>query len=301
MKYFFLAFFALVLFVENALSLATDFIPEASGATKMGESLVIAGDEEPQALWLLNSGKLSKLKAKNTSWDDMESLATMNENQFFAMTSHSLTKKGKRRPEREQLFLMSLGKEIEVKSSWSIRDQILQYLKKNLGHVLDMDRVTLATPDEGGLNVEGLAYNSGKIYLGLRSPVTLNGEAIILVMETANSRASISEHVLLSLQGNGIRGLDSKGQELYILGGAAHDFHESFSIAKFHLTTRVRSELIVPGFEALIRPESLVVHSSSSLFFTQDFEQAENQDPLIFLERPDNSAVDPLNFYFDVP
>lgn len=257
---------------------AGTFIPEASGATKVGNQLVISGDEEPSSLWVSTPGTLitEKVKVTGGKWDDLESLATIDSTRFIGMTSHSLTKKGKRKPEREQLMLFEMkdGK-IRVVKSFSLRDHILTYLENNFSGDLD----------GGGLNVEGLAYISGKLYFGLRSPVTKKGEAILLVVPDIENNANITSAMKLNFSGNGIRGLETAGDQLLVLTGSTDDTDKEFGLQSLNPKTAVLSRVNYAGFSSLLRPESLVVNSDQTLILVQDFEKESTQEVLVELNR----------------
>lgn len=273
--------FLAVLFSSSLF--ASEFIPEASGSAKVDGTLVISGDEEPKALWIRKNDVLEKVKVKGAAWDDMESLATLDETRFFGMTSHSLTKKGKQKPEREQLFLFSLEDKITVLKSWSLRENILKFLEKNYGTVLDMNEVRTASPDEGGLNVEGMTYFGNKLYIGLRSPITSNGQAIVLVLSNPTERPEVTESFTVNLDEKGIRGLETKSDKLVVLSGSKNDVDEKFGIHLLNPVTRALSVWRVPGFEQLIRPESVVLESEQALIFVQDFEEVQSQEVIIQL------------------
>ena len=263
------------------------FIPEASGGAKVGSLLVIAGDEEPQAMWIGSDiSQVQKAKVQGGKWDDMEGLATLNQKQFFAITSHSLTKKGKRRPEREQLFLMELSKNsILVKKTWSLRDVLLAYISKNLSQAVKLDEVMTGTSDTGGLNIEGLAFLKNKLYLGLRSPLTKNNEAILLEVSQTETSPVVTGHKFLDLKSNGIRSLETDGDKLIVLSGSQDDTDTSFGLHHFSPEVTSTSHLQIQGFNQLLRPESVINESADSLIFLQDFQENESQDVLVRLAR----------------
>lgn len=270
--------FLLLIFILSSYACAhSSHIPEASGAAQVGNSIVIAGDEEPRALWLFTNNELTKASVSGGSWDDMEGLAGVDGKRFFAVTSHSLTKKGKRKPEREQLFLMTMGQKIEITQRWTLRDAVITYLETNLGNEVDLKTLKEGTPDQGGLNIEGLAFIQDRLYIGLRSPLTKKGEAIVLVIKNATSSPVIESTLKLPLSGNGIRGLDSVNNELYVLSGPVGDRDGSFGLFSFSETSRLLTQVQLTGFQNLMRPESLVKIPNGFLF-VQDFESPENQD-----------------------
>lgn len=261
------------------------FIPEASGGTKVGSMLVISGDEEPASLWIGEDAEsVEKTKVKGAKWDDMEGLAQVSESAFFGMTSHSMTKKGKRKPEREQLILFSMkGAKIEAQKSFSLREAMLSYLKKNVA--VDIDVATNGTPDEGGLNVEGLAFLNGKLYFGLRAPLTKDKKAIVLEVSNPESAPEISQHMTINLGGNGIRSLETDGGKLIVIGGSTDDADKAFSLHHY-LPARagVLTSLNIDGFSELLRPESLIVETDA-LIFLQDFQEEAEQEVIVRLQR----------------
>ena len=265
------------------------FIPEASGGTKVGPTLVIAGDEEPSSLWIGNDlSSVQKTKVKGAKWDDMEGLAMASDTTFFGITSHSLTKKGKRRPQREQLILFSLkGSAIASEKSWSLRETILSYLKVKLGSSINYEMASAGTPDEGGLNIEGLAYLEGKLFLGLRAPLTNDKKAIVLEISNPESNPVISNHMTVNLSGNGIRSLEKDGSKLILISGSMDDTDKAFSL--HHLapngTNGLLRTLDVMGFSDLMRPESLIVENERALIFLQDFQEEQSQEVMIRLVR----------------
>lgn len=277
------SFLISLLFLSN-LSLAGEFIPEASGVAQVGEALVIAGDEEPKALWVVKDGSSEKTKVSGAEWDDMEALATLNEKEFFGITSHGLTKKGKEKPERSQLIHFELGKKINAKKSWNVRTSLLDFLEKNLGSELDMKTVRSASPDDGGLNVEGMTYLNGELYLGLRSPVTKSGEAIVIVLIDPTISPSPSRVLKLRLGSRGIRGLETSGKEILVLSGSSSDASEEFGLHRLNPETRATVEWKLSGFQELLRPEGLALTRNRELVFVQDFLSQENQDVIVPLK-----------------
>lgn len=270
---------------------AQAFIPEASGVTKVGSTVIIGGDEDSGVLWLSEGNKTPQKIKVPAKWDDLEGLATLDEKRFFLITSHSLTKKGKRRAEREQLFLMNLDSEISVEKTFSLRDLILSGLEEKLAGEIDVKLLRKGTPDEGGLNIEGLAYTSGKLYLGLRSPLTKKGEAIIIEMDQAQTNPQISRVLRVGLGGEGIRSLDADLSGLLILSGPTSDRAGSFGLHSYKFFSEELINLFPPGFSQLIRPEGVILESPESLLFVQDFENGEGDEVIVRLPNPSSSPL----------
>lgn len=275
------------LFLFSVAAVGDEFILEASGVCRLGGALVIAGDENPDSLWVIDdeSQSTERWEVRGAEWNDLEDLSAVDDHQFFAMTSHSRTKKGKLKPKREQLLLISRGATyFEAEQSWSLREEILSALEG----LVDIETAEEASPDEGGLNVEGLAYHRGQLFLGLRSPLTDRGEALMLRIENAQALLSgeepvIAEAITLPLGKRGIRGLASSGTDLLVVAGSSGDDDESFSLYRWAPGTKKVTAFPLPDFATLIRPEGLVAENDGSFIFVQDFEEPADQNVVVKL------------------
>ena len=109
-----------------------------------------------------------------TELNDAESICAGPDGTFFLTTSHSLNTKGKSSASRRMLLHLSLkGRELSVE-----------------GHPLDLTTATDADgrgllgiaglDPAGSLDIEGLTWSHGALYIGLKSPLTARGSAVIL-------------------------------------------------------------------------------------------------------------------------
>ncbi|MFL5785807.1 MAG: DUF3616 domain-containing protein, partial [Bacteriovoracaceae bacterium] len=251
----------------------------------------IAGDETKNNLWLMNSrDEIKMIEVKNFSWDDLEGLAPFEGNAFLGMTSHSLTRSGKRKPERENLILFQLKEnEVKMMKHWSLRDQLMDFIEKKVGSNVDVYRMRNSPPDQGGLNIEGLGYLDGKIYLGVRSPLTKNGNALIVTVGSPLSNLQLLEVTPVNLDGKGIRGIDQDEQGLLILSGPVDDLPATFGLHRYDPRSIRTQVLHYAGFENVMRPESLLKDNDGSLLLFQDFKVPQNQDVIMRL-RPSARA-----------
>lgn len=125
------------------------------------------------------------------SLDDAESLAAGPEGTFFLLTSHSLTRHGKTRQARRQLLQLRLeGRRLRATG-------VLDLLQgpHDVSHQLHEAGFGLETP----VDLEGVAFHEGNLYLGLKAPLLPDGSAIILRLERpmeAFARGSLDEHAL---------------------------------------------------------------------------------------------------------
>lgn len=295
----FTAFFSITMHAD-AMAKEKNFMPEASGVCRLGSSLVIAGDEEKDTLWFVTAGdrKPRAIHVDGGEWDDMEDLAAIDEQHFFATTSLSRTKKGKRRAEREQLLLIQANgqQDLRIARSWSMRDALFQHLGRTLGSDIDLQTADGAAPDDGGLNVEGLTVFAGRLFLGLRSPLTRNGDALMVTIDNAAGLLAGEAPAFGAIfrwqlpSTNGIRGLTSVREGILVLGGPTDDNAGSFSLQLLRAEKDGRwstpRSISLGGFEQLLRPEGIAELSDGRFAVVQDFEEpVKGQSPITILSR----------------
>lgn len=100
--------------------------------------------------------------------NDPESVSPGPDGTLFVCTSHSLNKKGHLPESRRRLLQISLGADRKAKV---------------VGQ-LDLSSARTAEgkppwPETGPLDIEGIAYRDGALYVGLKSPLTADGSASI--------------------------------------------------------------------------------------------------------------------------
>ena len=141
--------------------------------------------------------------------DDLEALTLGPDGYIYATTSHKRNKKGKRKPEREQLIRFKIKGNKIVDTG--IVTNLLDAIKTTgiLGHVNKQGK--------GGLyniNIEALSFDrQGKLMICLREP-HIDGKSIILLLQnpakifTHNAKPIIAKSpILLDLEGGGIRAM----------------------------------------------------------------------------------------------
>ena len=189
--------------------------------------VLIAEDEGDQPLYLSQVVNLDsnlklepvRLQEIDVALDDIEGSALGKDGEVYLITSHSLSKKGKRKKKREVLVRLTF-KNGEISENTSYAELLLP-MKEALERESDIEAAKLQQ-----LNIEGLCFDSTKkmLLLGLRSPLVGN-KAIILVLE--NPYAIFSEEqapkfqqkkIYLNLGGGGIRSItyDSR-YKVYLL------------------------------------------------------------------------------------
>jgi len=112
--------------------------------------------------------KISEYNFGSIEVDDLEAL-TVGKNQYiYAITSHSRNRKGKLKHKRNRLirFKFKNGQLANPIALENLRDWIV-YSYPQLRKASNIKKVQ----EDGGLNIEGLAYHNNQLFIGLRSPL----------------------------------------------------------------------------------------------------------------------------------
>jgi len=200
-------------------------IYEASAATQLPDGrLLVLEDESRQAMSLVSlnpEGSVQEdetqdkqlIKSFKRQLEDLEGIALGKEGAVYATTSFSLTKKGKRAPEREQLLRFTL--EDGVLKSGSAYMDFGDFLRQEnffdrFRHLNGGDSI-----DTEQLNIEALSFDEHKqqLLFGFRAPL-VDGKSMIVRMSNPRqvfedqAQPILSDEVsLLDLNGGGIRSL----------------------------------------------------------------------------------------------
>ncbi|MEE3078930.1 MAG: DUF3616 domain-containing protein [Bdellovibrionota bacterium] len=203
--------------------------------------------------------KLGKFENEN----DIEGL-THDGVYFYAIGSHGLSKKaGRFHQSRYKLFQLLIGKagdllelnELPLSQLLSIHPKLKKYYKKEL--------------NKNGINIEGLAYERGSLYIGFRAPL-IEGRAQILRVSLKDFSLNASELFSIDLEGEGIRSLEFFKGGLYGASGASLPGAKQISsFFKADLNTlKVKSREVpyleskLEGFEFLNDEETLLIYDS---------------------------------------
>ncbi len=108
--------------------------------------------------------------------DDAESLAAGPDGTFFLLTSHSPSRHGKVRKSRRQLLQLKLeGRRLRATGNLD-----LLHGEYDVSHQLRK----LGLPEETPVDLEGVAFHDGALFIGLKAPLLPDGTAIILRLES---------------------------------------------------------------------------------------------------------------------
>ncbi|VAW46117.1 hypothetical protein MNBD_GAMMA04-1167 [hydrothermal vent metagenome] len=197
---------ALILSLLTHSALAEDIerqpcqtLTEPSGVTQLIDGrILVVEDEKKNPIRLLTrerdgSFSVTPLQTSSSRYSDpsgdsdlgtladLEAVATDNNGFVYAITSHSLTRKGKQSVAREKLVrfkvkddsVSDVGVVLDLKSAIIQLDKAL----KKASHVKDVK-------EGNGLSIEGLSFDSKKqtLLIGLRTPI-IDKKAVILVLK----------------------------------------------------------------------------------------------------------------------
>jgi hypothetical protein len=240
--------------------------PEISGAARLPDGrLLLVDDETRDAVFVWNGrpGEEPVRIALSISLDDLEGAAADSTGLVYLLTSHSLTRSGKLRADRQRIA------RLRVVGESATGVEVAADLRAALGLLLTGDEAHPGVP----LNLEGLAWypQGDALLLGVRAPLR-SGRALVVGLRPAGGLFDPSRPAgdlgplhptvaALDLGGRGVRSLefDPWRRAILILAGPAADGHEGSAI---YLWTpgETRSQLLrVPGLGEIRQPEGVVV------------------------------------------
>lgn len=217
-------------------------IYEPSGLTYLGDGAFILVEDEPQQpfhLLRINSeGRLDEVgeirpRSEQIKLNDLEGV-TFDEQFVYAITSHSLTKKGKE----------GSGRSVLVRYRYEQGELTPAGKIENLKNLIT-SQLHLAYPQWSRemltqqLNIEALAWSAEtqSLYIGLRAPVVGNASLLIRIdnpldmFEQQSARGIEIQIIELDLEGMGIRAMDwdEQDHQFVIVAGDKKQLDVQFS------------------------------------------------------------------------
>ena len=202
-------------------------MPEISGATMVGDRLlVVADDPDPSApthmVALIANGreKLEKGNAiaiaeseqiypaleQTAEVTDLEDVAVGADGNVYMTTSHSRKSDGLEPAGKKRRHLLKVRFNLDTGAIESAED-VKADLVKSLPEPIKDSPGSGPAANPPGFNIEGLARDGNDLYLGLRAP-TVDGKAIVLRLKTAGTptaKVELAHH--LDLGDRGIRAM----------------------------------------------------------------------------------------------
>jgi hypothetical protein len=209
----------------------------ASAAVAVGADHFLAASDEDNRLRLYSTaGGASELELDVSPWlrlsgkrgeVDLEGAATLGGLTFW-LGSHGHAKDGRARPDRERFFATQWITNAQQPQLRFV-GQPYRRLKEDLASAptlqhLHLGDAALRAPEDGGINLEGLAAApNGELLIGFRSPVP-EGRALLVPLKNPREvldghRAKLGQPILLNLEHMGVRDMAWSGQEWFIIAG----------------------------------------------------------------------------------
>ena len=155
---------------------------------------------------------------------------------IFWIGSHGRDKDAKEKKERQVLFatkLSGVGKDAKLEIAGKVYTQLIDdFLKDSALAPFDLAKAATRAPkDEGGLNIESLAADADKLWIGFRNPKSKAKEALLVPLLNPTEiikegvRAKLGDPLLLNLGGLGVRDMVAWNDGFLIIAG---DFVDRF-------------------------------------------------------------------------
>ena len=178
----------------------------------------------------------SALGVENIKECDLEGAAKIGD-LIFWIGSHGRNKNAEEKKERQVLFATKLsgsGKDAKLEIAGKVYTKLLDDLVNPPALApFDLGKAaTLAPKDEGALNIESLAADGDKLWIGFRNPKTKAKDALLVPLLNPTeaikegARAKLGDPVTLNLGGLGVRDMVAWGDGFLIIAG---DFDDRFA------------------------------------------------------------------------
>jgi len=184
----------------------------------------------------VNAAVKSALGLKRVKECDLEGAAKLGD-LIFWIGSHGRDAHAKEKKERQVLFatkLSGVGKDAKLEIAGKIYTQLIDDLLKDPAlSSFDLAKAaTLAPKHEGALNIESIAADGGKLWIGFRNPQSKAKEALLVPLLNPTHkikeavRARLGDPLLLKLGGLGVRDMVAWNDGFLIIAG---DFIDRFA------------------------------------------------------------------------
>lgn len=226
------------LFAAEPEDIALRGVCDGSAVVRAPNAMLLVAYDEDQSLHLfgirggpvLGSRSLAgPLHLEGDRELDLEAAASDGRTAWW-VGSHGNNKDGKERPNRRVLFATNLPTQPDLSDLKLLRGPVdlLPMLKSAMPGVLTQE-VLARPPKEGGLNIEGMALRGTELIIGLRSPLTEQGHAHIVVASVGTAgKVTIERTQTVDLGGRGVRSMEWTGRDFVVVAGPTgtkQDFH----------------------------------------------------------------------------
>lgn len=216
---------------------------DTAGELTVGETVTLIGDR-PNPDTLGQAPEASCRKDDGFKDLDAEGIAHA-DHYFYVVGSHGCSrKKDKFRLSSFTLARIDSSAANQVTTTYRVSELLMKSKKVKTFFGKDLD-------SENGLNIEGIAATGDTLWVGLRAPVTNDGDAYLVsgsiaeIFQAGHDKAVTAVHAVgLKLDGRGIRDLAPLPDgRLMVLAGAAHEEDVPFKLYIVDPATGTTKEL----------------------------------------------------------
>lgn len=251
---------------------------DASAAVMLDDTTFVVADDEHNHLHFYRLGEKMELgtldlvpflEVKRGKESDLEGAARIG-NRTWWIGSHSRNPNRERRPNRECLFALDPVHVKEgprlVPAGRPFRRLLEALVTADTNWRLGLKEATQLPPEEGGLNIEGLAaWHKGGLVIGFRSPL-IDGRALVvpllnpedLIVEDNDDPDLIrfGDPILLDLGERGIRDLERDGARYLVVAGPTNDDGD-FRLFRWSGKRGTRPRRLDAPFNGSLHPEAV--------------------------------------------
>ncbi len=213
-------------------------ICDGSAAVAVGADRFLVANDDDQTLRLYRrdvSGAALDTSFDWSKWLDIDGEKKKDEvdiegaaqigKRIYWIGSHGLNTKGKVKPKRRQLFATDIDDKHGTVTLEPFGKAYTGLLPALMAEKYGLREAAGKIPEEGGLNIEGLAATpQGGLLIGFRSPL-IDGKALIVplrnpdaLLKKKTATPDLGEPVTLPLGGRGIRSIDyAPGLHAYLI------------------------------------------------------------------------------------
>jgi hypothetical protein len=175
----------------------------------------------------VNAAVKSTLGLKEVRECDLEGAAKIGE-LIFWIGSHGRNEHAKDKKERQVLLatkVTGVGKDVKLEIAGKVYTQLIDdFLKDSTLAPYLANAATLAPKPEGGLNIESLAADRGKLWIGFRNPKIKENALLVPLLNPTEIiregvRAKLGDPLLLNLDGLGVRDMAVWNDGFLIIAG----------------------------------------------------------------------------------
>lgn len=253
-------------------------ICDGSAAVAVGADRFLVANDDDQTLRLYRrdvSGAALDTSFKWSKWLDIDGEKKKDEvdiegaaqigKRIYWIGSHGLNTKGQDKPKRHQLFATDIDDKHGSVTLEPFGTAYTGLLPALLADKYGLRKAAGKIPEEGGLNIEGLAATpQGHLLIGFRSPV-IDGKALVVPLRNPDALLTkqaaapdLGEPISLALGGRGIRSIDyAPGLRAYLIVAGPAGKDGDFKIYKWSGAPADAPVQLKINLDSSLRPEAL--------------------------------------------